>query len=79
MMIFPKRASSLLQEAHMRRGVNITVALILIALIIKMVGLPNHTVASTDVTAGQKALSVYDLDMAHPNMKDLPQQEAPQP
>jgi len=61
----------------MRRGINLTVALVLIVLIIKMVGLPNHTVAS--VPTGQPTISVYDLYAAYPDMKSLPVQDAPQP
>ena len=63
----------------MRRGINLTVALILIALIIKMVGLPNHTVAGTDVTTSQNTLSIYSIVTNYPNMKNLPVQDAPQP
>ena len=62
----------------MRRGVNITVALVLIALVIKVMGLPRTTVAGTDVTHGS-TLSIYGLHAAYPNVKNLPVQEAPQP
>jgi hypothetical protein len=62
----------------MRRGVNITVALILIAFLIKIMGVPNKTVAGTDPTAGS-TLPIYNLHAAYPNLKDLPVQEAPQP
>ena len=64
------------QEALMRRGVNITVALILIALLIKITGVPNGTVA--DVTTGS-TMPIYNLHAAYPDIKDLPVQEAPQP
>ena len=63
----------------MRRGINLTVALILIALIVKMVGLPNRTVASTDVTTGENTMPIYSLHAGYPNMKNLPVQDAPQP
>ena len=62
----------------MRRGVNIAVALILIALFIKILGVPNKTVAHTDVTTGP-TMPIYNLHAAYPKMKDLPVQEAPQP
>ena len=62
----------------MRRGVNITVALILIAFLIKVMGVPNRTVAGTDVTIGSTS-PIYNLQAAYPNVKDLPAQEAPQP
>jgi hypothetical protein len=68
----------LVQEALMHRGINLTVALILIALIIKMVGLPNHTVAGTDATT-QNTMPIYGLHAGYPNMKNLPVQETPQP
>ena len=67
-----------IEEALMRRGVNITVALILIALFIKVMGLPKTTVAGTDVTSGS-TLSIYNLHAADPNVKNLPVQDAPQP
>src|SRR5689334_15158184 len=66
------------QEALMRRGVNITVALILIALLIKIMGVPSGTVAGTDVTIGP-TLPIYNLHAAYPHVNDLPVQEAPQP
>jgi hypothetical protein len=65
-------------EALMRRGVNIAVALILIALVIKVMGLPRTTIAGTDVTRGS-TVSIYGLHAAYPNVKGLPVQEAPQP
>ena len=64
----------------MRRGVNLTVALILIALFIKVIALSNKTIAGTEVTSGiHGEMSIYGLHAAYPNMKDLPVQEAPQP
>jgi hypothetical protein len=72
-----RAGGSLVQEALMRRGINITVALILIALIIKMVGLPNHTVAGTDATT-QNTMPIYG-HAGYPNTENLPVQEAPQP
>lgn len=62
----------------MRRGVNITVALILIAFLIKIMGAPNRTVAGTDVTTGSTP-PIYSGHAAYPDVKDLPVQEAPQP
>jgi hypothetical protein len=66
-----------IQEALMRRGINITVALVLIALIIKIMAVPTHTVANTD--ASRNTVSVYDLETAYPNMNVLPVQEEPKP
>ena len=63
----------------MRRGVNITVALILIALFIKVIALSNKTIAGTEVTNGIQGMSIYGLHAGYPNMKDLPVQETPQP
>jgi hypothetical protein len=63
----------------MRRGINIAVALVLIALILKIMAAPNHTVASTDGTAGRNAVSVYDLETTYPNLNTLPVQEDPKP
>ena len=63
----------------MRRGINIAVALVLIALIIKVITVSSHTVASTNATVGGNAVSVYDLETTYPNLNTLPVQEDPKP
>lgn len=65
----------------MRRGVNIAVALILSVIFIKAIGASNKTVAGTEVASGSapSAVLIYNLHARHPDMKNLPLQEAPQP
>jgi hypothetical protein len=65
----------------MRRGINITVALILIAILIKMVDATDRTVADTNLTTGsiQNTMAIYSLHASHPSMANLPVQDPPQP
>ncbi len=62
----------------MRKGLTsiVTVAaLILAGAIFKVMIAPSKTVANVETST----ISTYDLDVGHPNMKNLPVQEAPLP
>jgi hypothetical protein len=65
----------------MRRAVIIATVAVLVGLIIKIVVAPSKTVAGTETTSSsiQTAMPIYDLHIGHPNMKNLPVQEAPRP
>jgi len=67
----------------MQRAITVTaiIVLILVGVAIKVTVLPSKTVAGTRETIGsvQGAVSVYDLHVSHPGMKDLPVQAAPLP
>jgi hypothetical protein len=65
----------------MRRKFVIAVtAALVVGVIVKLILIPSTTVAGTDAAGVmQTAVPVYDLDVHHPGMKNLPVEEAPQP
>ncbi len=58
--------------------VGVSVAVVVLALLVIA---KSKTVATTETTQSpiQNAMSIYDLHVGYPNMKDLPVQEAPLP
>ncbi len=62
----------------MRTTITVTVAAVVLAFLIVA---KNKTVAISEATEGQPqdTVSIYDLHVGYPNMKDLPVQEAPLP
>ncbi|HEY6025049.1 MAG TPA: hypothetical protein VIV34_12835 [Pseudolabrys sp.] len=67
----------------MQRAITIAavVVLILAGVAIKAMVAPSETVAGTHDINGpaQSAMSIYDLHVAHPDMKTMPVQQAPLP
>jgi len=65
------------QKAHPAIAI-LTVAVVVLALLIVA---KTKTVTLTEATGSplQNAVSTYDLHVGHPNMKNLPVQEAPWP
>ena len=65
------------QKAHPAISI-LTVAVVVLALLIVA---KSRTVGLTEATGSppQNAVSTYDLHVGHPNMKNLPVQEAPWP
>ena len=65
----------------MRRTFAIAVVVTLVAgVIVKLLFIPSTTIAGTDAAGVmQTTMPVYDLDVHHPGMKNLPVEEAPQP
>ena len=62
------------QKAHPAISI-LTVAVVVLALLLVA---KSRTVGSTEAT-GSTSVSTYDLHVGHPNMKNLPVQQAPWP
>ena len=58
-----------------------TIATVAVAVLALLIVAKSRTVGLMEATGNpvQNAMSIYDLDVGHPNMKNLPVQEIPLP
>ena len=73
-----RKRDSISNEYPMRTTTIATVTIVVLALVIVA---KSRTVGLNEATANpvQRTMSIYDLDVEHANMKNLPVQEIPLP
>jgi hypothetical protein len=76
--LMTRKRDSIFNEYPMRTATIATVTIVVLALVIVA---KSRTVGLNEATANpvQSTMSIYDLDVGHSNMKNLPVQEIPLP